>query len=129
MPGPAPKDPNHKFIKLPAEGRKGRAPVWPLEDQTAAEKSMWRSLWSTPQAVMWERQQVARTVARFCRLAVEAERPAASTRLLAEVRQMEHDLGLTPISLMRLRWAIATDEVAEKREGTKRQRAPLTRVS
>ena len=100
MPGPPKKD-TSKYVQLPAEGRRGAAPKWPLSKALAGEMPMWRYLWSTPQAVMWERLHATRNVARFVRLAVEAEKPEASTRLLAEVRQMEHDLGLTPMGLHR----------------------------
>ena len=66
------------------------------------------------------RLRYVRSVARFCRLVVQAEVPDASTRLLAEVRQMEHDLGLTPMGLKRLGWQIVDDELDEKRVGVER---------
>lgn len=115
MPGPAPKDPKNKFMKLPAEGRKGRAPKFPLGEQTASEALVWKELWTTPQAVAWERLRYVRVVARFTRLVVRAEEHDAGSRLLAEVRQMEHDLGLTPMGLRRLEWQIVEDEVNAKR--------------
>lgn len=117
MPGPAPKDPKRAWVKLPAEGRKGPAPKWPLAvAATPDERSVWRNVWASPQAVGWERLRYVRVVARFCRLVVEAEKPGAGSRLLAEVRQMEHDLGLTPMGLRRLEWTIVEDEVTEKRQ-------------
>jgi hypothetical protein len=55
-------------------------------------------------------------VARYVRLLVHAE---ATTRseVLSEVRQLEDRLGLTPLAMLRLRWEVATDEVAERRAG------------
>ncbi len=123
MPGPAPKDPKNKFMKLPAEGRKGRAPKWPLSEPLPGEAAVWKELWSSPQAVAWERLRYVRVVARFCRLVVKAEEPDAGSRLLAEVRQMEHDLGLTPMGLRRLEWQIVEDELAEKRKDAGRMSA------
>src|SRR6266511_4078941 len=60
---------------LPAGGRQGEAPAWPLPGRhTAAEREAWAQLWRTPQAVAWEELGWARTVARYCRLLVRAER-------------------------------------------------------
>ena len=36
--------------------------------------------------------------------------------LLGEVRQLEDRLGLSPMAMLRLRWQISSDEVAEKRQ-------------
>ena len=124
MPGPPPKHPaqrrrrNNKpdLLALPAEGRKGRAPKWPLPEQSKAEAKVWVEMWHTPQAAAWERLGWNRTVARYVRFLVEAEKPESSVALLSEVRQLEDRLGLTPMSMLRLRWEVKADEVAEKRE-------------
>lgn len=123
MPGPPPKHPDQRrrrnaapsLTQLPAEGRRGDPPEWPLPRPTAAERSFWAEVWATPQAVAWERLGWVRTVARYVRLAVQAEKPKASAAVCAEVRQMEDRLGLTPMSLLRLRWEISADELAEER--------------
>ena len=128
MPGPAPtKDPRRRnatpsAVQLPAEGRKGDAPTWPLNGKVSkAELATWESLWSTPQAVAWERQGpgTVRTIARYTRMLVAAERPGAKSTLAGEVRQLEDRLGLTPMSMLRLRWEIVADEVDARREGPK----------
>lgn len=122
MPGPAPKlNPVRRNarsgpVMLPAKGREGYAPLWPLEGQTDAEAAVWLDLWATPQAVAWETLGWLRTVARYCRLLVQAEEGDAPVTLLAEVRHLEDRLGLTPMSMRRLLWQIAPDEVGEKRE-------------
>lgn len=103
------------MVRLPSEGRKGPAPAWPLGRAKAAEQRVWDELWSTPQAVAWERLGWLRVVARYCRLVVEAEKPGAQITLLGECRQMEDRLGLSPMAMLRLRWEIVTDEVAEQR--------------
>jgi hypothetical protein len=91
--------------------------VWPLPGrQTQAEEAAWASLWRLPQAAAWEHLRLARTVARYVRALVKAERPGAKAFLLSEVRQLEDRLGLTPMSMLKLRWEVASDETAEQRE-------------
>ena len=125
MPGPAPKSADKRRrqnampgeVLLPRAGRKGKPPAWPLPGaKRAGEASVWTQLWATPQAVAWERLGWVRTVARYCRALVDAEKPDAPVALLAEVRQMEHDLGLTPMGLHRLGWSVPADELAEQRK-------------
>ena len=125
MPGPPPKPADQRrrrnaplatTVKLPAEGRQGSPPKWPLDGVTAAEKAAWKWLWSLPQAVAWERLGLVRTVGRYTRALVKAERMEAQTFLLAEVRQLEDRLGLSAMSMLRLRWEISTDELAEVRQ-------------
>jgi hypothetical protein len=123
MPGPPPKrEPVRRnarvgTLKLPAEGRRGEVPDWPLASRpTVAEKAAWIELWSTPQAVAWERFGWTRTVARYCRVMVAAEKPRAASTLLGQATALEDRLGLTPKSMRALLWEIAYDEVAEQRE-------------
>lgn len=124
MPGPAPKKPEHRIranttpatTKLPAEGRTGDPPRWPLPNPGGEELSVWSELWATPQAVAWERLGWTRIVARYARALVEAEKRDATAALMAEVRQVEDRLGLTPMSMLRLRWEVVADEVAEQRQ-------------
>jgi hypothetical protein len=112
------------MLKLPAEGRQGEPPAWPLSRATGLELEMWAALWACPQAVAWERLGVGtvRVVARYVRLLREAERaPSAKGPSVAgvqnrgEVRQLEDRLGLTPMAMLRLRWEIVPDEVGEAR--------------
>lgn len=116
--GPPPKHPSQRrrtnpaleLTKLPAEGRGEPAPDWPLPRQVSAERVVWMELWRTPQSVAWERLGWTRSVARYCRGLVEAEKRNASAALLSEVRQMEDRLGLTPMAMLRLRWEIVPGE-------------------
>lgn len=120
MPGPAPKAGvkhsqrgrlNYSNEYLPAEGRKGVTPKWPLSGR--APKG-WAELWKKPQAVMWERQESEHAVARYLRLrnavdaveSVEAIKPA----FLSELRQLEASLGLSPKGMQNLHWEIASSE-------------------
>lgn len=101
-------------MKLPASGRKGAPPKWPLPGKPSAdEAAAWKQAWTTPQAVGWERLGWARPVARYVRCLVAAEVPGAPAALLGEVRQMEDRLGLSPMALLRLRWSVVADELAD----------------
>jgi hypothetical protein len=103
-------------VKLPAEGRSGEIPPWPLSGRgSAAERGAWERLWRTPQAVAWEKLGWTRTVARYCRLMIEAEKRDAPMKALAEARQLEDRLGLTPKAMRLLLWEIVDDEMAEQR--------------
>lgn len=121
MPGPAPKGaestrrrnaPMANTVKLPPEGRAGETPEWPLAGNAP---TTWGELWQTPQAAAWERLGWTRVVARYVQILELCESDDMTAALLSEARQMEDRLGLTPMSMLRLRWEIAADEVAEKR--------------
>ena len=100
-------------VALPSAGRSGPPPAWPMGDATPRPVvRLWRQLWATPQAVAWERSGWYRVVARYALLLLEGEKPGASSSLLAEVRQMEDRLGLSPMALLRLRWRIVDEEPA-----------------
>lgn len=119
MPGPAPKPdgqrrrrnaPLANTTHLPAAGRVGPAPVWPL---ASAEPLFWADLWAIPQAVMWERLGWVRVVARYAALVRATEAPKCSALIFGEVRQLEDRLGLSPMAMLRLRWEVERpDEVA-----------------
>lgn len=92
--------------KLPASGRRGLTPPWPLSASTKEERQLWKELWHTPQATMWEKLNWTRAVARYVRIVLRAEDPRATTSLISEARQHEDLLGLTPMSLLKLRWEV-----------------------
>lgn len=183
MPGPPP-NPNRRrrnatlaMTQLPAEGRKGDPPPWPLpadlvsqarldrlDDQIAdasvemqgegrvarnAERRMlglqeraeilraqmdaaaeqetvlWAELWSTPQAVAWERLRWTRDVAQYVRWKIKAE--LGDLEASKEARLLSDRLGLNPLALLRLRWEIAADEVAEQRTTRTKRTAAAVR--
>lgn len=134
MPNPPKLDPvrgsrGRGITKLPAEGRKGEVPKWPLAGrQSAAEKSAWAELWSTPQAVAWERFGWTRTVARYCRVMVVSEKPGCPAAVLGQATALEDRLGLTPKSMRLLLWEIAADELAEQRDAGVDVRARIAAV-
>lgn len=109
-------------VQLPAEGRKGRTPAWPLPGRMrAGELQLWRSLWRTPQAVQWERLGWTRVVARYCRTVRAAEENPTQQSVMSEARQLEDRLGLTPKAMRLMLWTIVGDAVAERREARERQ--------
>lgn len=127
------------IVRLPAAGRSGEAPPWPLRlhedlDFATREEAVWEQLWKTPQAVAWERLGWTRAVARYCRMLIAAETPGGhqhcreckdeirdskkmDASLLAQVTAMEDRLGLTPKAMRLLLWVIDHDEVEEARQG------------
>ena len=124
MPGPLPKHPSQRrrsnptvpMVQLPAGGRQGPTPEWPLTPKSSkAETAVWVDLWKKPQAVMWERAQLERVVARYVRLEVQAEKRDCKVTILSEARQLEDRLGLNGASMMRLRWEVVEEELAEVR--------------
>lgn len=134
MPGPAPKDPSSRRRRnaavgktlLPADGREGATPVWPL---SSIEPAVWSDLWSTPQASAWERHGWTRVVARYALLLGLAEDvESMSAALLGEVRQLEDRLGLNPKAMRSLLWEVTDDEVAEKRDESKPSRGEQKRA-
>jgi hypothetical protein len=91
---------------LPSEGRRGDPPSWPLGRQSRRETQLWSGLWQTPQAVMWERLGWVDVVARYVRIVAQAEQPKASSAVRSQAQQLEDRLGLTPMSMLRLRWEV-----------------------
>lgn len=138
MPGPAPKlDPARRNarsgpMKLPAEGYQGKAPSWPLHGKLSqAELITWQDMWRTPQAAAWATMGpgCARVVARYVRVLLRAEHPHAVLPTdMAEARQLEDKLGLTPKAMRMLLWEIASNEVDEHRQATSGARGRIKAV-
>ena len=104
-----------KFTALPSEGFEGTVPDFDLPEATDREREVWAELWATPQAAAWAAEPWRiRTVAMYCRWSVRSEGdvPAA---FLGQVHRLGDQIGLTPAGLRENGWAIATDEVTEKR--------------
>jgi hypothetical protein len=72
------------------------------------EAALWAEIWTTPQAVMWERLKWTHEVAQYVRWRVIAERGAIAPAV--EARQLADRLGLSPLALLRLRWEIVDEE-------------------
>ena len=130
------------FTALPREGYRGNVPRFPLArrlvkswvikgklryqvndpDETAAvadrEAELWRWAWRTPQAAAWSQpgQEWRRhSVAMWVRTAVICESSEATAADKNSLHRFADQIGLTPAGLAENGWAIAKDEVAEKR--------------
>ncbi|MFW3459692.1 hypothetical protein ACN24K_01695 [Streptomyces microflavus] len=114
---------------LPAEGRPGRPPWWPLTEQTAREQMLWDELWSRPQAVMWDQLGQVLEVALFVRTLAETEQPDSKVETRKLARQFMESLGLTVQGMLRNRWKIvnAVDTEAEDDEDDEAFDAPVRR--
>jgi hypothetical protein len=125
--GPAP-DPNalrrdraddKAWVDLPAEGFAGEVPEFPLPDALVSEVSLWAELWRKPQAAMWDALGLKWQVAAYVRAFVESVQEKASAGLKTAVLRMEAELGLSTVGMGQLRWRIASDELAAKRDEVK----------
>lgn len=85
-----------------------------VAEQRTLESTLWEELWKLPQACEWERLGWMRDVAQYVRHKVMAE--LGDLDSAKEARQWSDRLGLTPLAMLRLRWRVAADEVAEQRE-------------
>ncbi|MBV7671386.1 hypothetical protein STHAL_18210 [Streptomyces halstedii] len=92
---------------LPAEGRTGDAPEWPLTAAADRELDLWDGLWAKPQAVAWEDMGQELEVALFVRTLAEAERADARLDVKKMVRGYLDSLGLSVAGMNRNRWKIA----------------------
>lgn len=104
-----------EWFELPAAGRDGDPPDWPLERPTAREIELWAEEWKRPQALMWERNGQALEVALYVRAVVDAESPRASTASRTLVRQLMDSLGITVPGMRANRWKIVTEAPPAKR--------------
>lgn len=121
--GPAP-DPNAlrrdrkddaAWLSLPAHGRKGKTPAWPLLDADGRELDLWAQYWKKPQALLWEQNGQELEVALHIRTFFEAEQADAPAALRTLVRQQMDALLLTIPSMNAARVRIAQDEVSARR--------------
>lgn len=110
--GPPP-DPNSltqvdgEWTILPAEGRTGPPPPFPLSSPTEREMELWAREWVRPQAVLWERAGQELEVALFVRAVKDAEASDAPVAVRTLVRQQMEALGVSVPGMLRNRWRIA----------------------
>jgi hypothetical protein len=102
-----------EWTMLPAAGRQGDPPVWPLLGHSEREAWLWADLWRKPQALMWERYSQEIEVALYVRNLCQAELPGSPINLGTLVRQQSDSLGLTTPGLRANRWRIVAVAPAE----------------
>jgi len=95
-----------EWTVLPASGRVGEVPPWPLDDAQERELDLWADEWSRPQAIMWDKLGAEIEVAIYVRSLVKAEQHDAPTSARTLLRQLQESLGLSMPGLLRNRWRI-----------------------
>lgn len=98
-----------EWIDLPADGRQGDPPGWPLSKATTRELLLWEQEWTRPQALMWEINGQEVEVAMFVRSLRQAEAPKAPTNLRTLVLRQMEALGLSIPGLLRNKWRIVEE--------------------
>src|SRR5206468_8378591 len=81
-------------------------PEFPLDAPTERDLHWWRDVWAKPQAVEWERRDEYVTVAMYCRVLAQAERPNAPVTIHRPLKQLRDELGLSVDGLRRRRWIL-----------------------
>lgn len=123
-----------QWLILPAEGRNGPVPEWPLDGQTEREVTLWAQMWGKPQALLWERNGQEFEVATFVRRFAEAEQPGSPIASGTLVRQLMDSLLLTIPAMRTARVQIAaspeqeTAAAAEPKRKRSSSKARLTVV-
>jgi hypothetical protein len=120
----------YRLAALPAEGYRGEAPEFPLEEPTDRELEVWAWAWRTPQACAWSlpsEQWRIRTVALWVRQSVRCEAHNASANQLAQLHRFGDQIGMTTAGLAEMGWKVAVDEVAEKAADRKPLSVPAPR--
>lgn len=102
-----------EWVTLPAEGRDGAVPEWPLPDPLSREIELWEREWRRPQAVMWEQNHQQLEVAMYVRAVLVADGPKATAADRNVVQRKMNDLGLTVPGLRANRWRIGTVEAKQ----------------
>src|SRR5690242_676098 len=69
------------WVALPAAGRQGEPPSWPLSRPNAAERRQWAREWARPQAVAWEQAHQEEEVAVYVRTLVAGDPRSLSVLL------------------------------------------------
>jgi hypothetical protein len=103
-----------EWTVLPAAGREGEVPAWPLAQAIERELDLWGDEWSRPQAIMWERQGQELEVALYVRSLVTAEAHNAPTNTRTLVKQLQEALGISMPGLLRNRWKIGAVEAPDQ---------------
>lgn len=98
------------WVHLPAAGRQGDPPPWPLTKATATESRLWAREWARPQAIEWERLGLEQDVAIYVRTLVAAGQRGAPVTILQALMRQEESLGISVPGMARNRWVIDRDD-------------------
>lgn len=136
-PGPAPRPadtrrrrnpPTTGHIPVPRDGYTGPVPDWPatLTEPTDREHARWVELWRTPQAAAWADTSQEYTLVTLIRLEQACDRGRIPGQLVAELRHLRGELGLTLEAMAKLGMELTDDEPEQPRapaRGTRRLHA------
>lgn len=103
-----------EIVHLPATGRPGKPPAWPLTESTKREDALWAAAWRKPQAVEWQRLQIVEEVAVYVRAMARFEGRDAGPSAGTLVKQLQENLGLSAAGLSRRGWTIDSDPPTPK---------------
>lgn len=133
MPGPMPKDPAlrqrrnksaTRALLAPETAPIVRAPRLPTKPDkktwTEMAQRWWKDVWSSPMRHEFLRADLG-ALFRLV-LMVDAYWETPSLELAREIRMMEREFGLTPLSRRRLEWTVAQTEEAKDRHEQHRVR-------
>lgn len=95
-----------EWLHLPASGRQGDTPEWPLARPTKRELEIWGRLWKKPQAIAWEAHDLNDEVALYVRSLRDAESPLARAETRTLVLRLMTSLGINEAGLHGNRWVI-----------------------
>jgi hypothetical protein len=104
-------------------------PEFPLADPTPRELHWWADAWSKPQASEWEKRDEHLTVALFCRVLAQAEKPNAPVTIHRPLKQLRDELGLSVDGLRRRRWLMPDEQTGATAAGRPRTGATVTPIS
>lgn len=117
------------WVRLPASGREGPPPPWPLSRATKREVELWEREWRRPQAIVWEKRGQEMEVALYVRNVRQGEKPGAPIALGNLIQRMADSLGLTSAGLRANRWTIVGDEMVGQPAPTPDKPRPPRRPS
>ena len=138
MPGPVPKDPNLRQRRnkprskalLPPEskpiGRRPSLPAHPNDESGWHDLSArwWEDVWASPMRSEFLRGDLP-ALFRLV-LLVDTYWKTGDLAIAREIRLMEREFGLTPLSRRRLEWTVAqTEEAVDQREIKRAKRAQI----
>lgn len=109
-------DKDFKWKTLDAAGYKGPVPEFPLPEMRVRESQLWEKLWTSPQAIEWNRLDLTLQVAFYVRKCIDNEMPGAKAPDLTIMRQMQDALGLSLPGMRAHRWRISEDELDDFEE-------------
>lgn len=95
--------------------------IWETAQET--ELRLWRLLWRTPQAVIWDKAGWIFEVAGYARL--QAKSLIGDSKSATEARQWSNLLGINPLAMMKLRLEIENLDKAQDERSDRDSRRPV----